>query len=193
MTQHRFAWFRALLLLGCLAGAGWLLSCTPVQGDDGKLPRFTGEREAAALHFVKKHLPELLPLLEHLRKNSAVEYQREIRRIFQVTELLADISDDTQRHDLELKIWIAENRAQVLLAKLATPKEEERKAIQEQLQELARLLVQLDIDVLEHKIDMLDRELGEARDELSRTKDNRDKLARERYERLLQQLDKRKK
>ena len=31
-------------------------------------PRFTEEREAAAIHFVKKQCPELMPLLEELKK-----------------------------------------------------------------------------------------------------------------------------
>ncbi|HEY1861909.1 MAG TPA: hypothetical protein VGG61_16225, partial [Gemmataceae bacterium] len=35
------------------------------------LPRFTEEREAAALCFVKKQLPDLVPLLEQLKKNNA--------------------------------------------------------------------------------------------------------------------------
>ena len=35
------------------------------------LPRFTEEREAAALHFVRKHCPDLIPLLDDLKKNCA--------------------------------------------------------------------------------------------------------------------------
>ena len=109
------------------------------------LPRFTEEREAAALHFVRKHCPELLPLLEDLKKASRPAYELQVRETFQVTELLADLQDDPKRYELELKIWKAENKALVLVAKLATPKEDARKAIEEQLQVLAKELVELEV------------------------------------------------
>src|SRR5262245_54934766 len=125
------------------------------RGAEAPLPRFSEEREAAALFFVKKHLPELVPLLEGLRKGNAEQYRREIREIFHVTELLADI-DDEKRHELELKIWKTENRALTLVAKLSTPKAEERKKIQSAIQALARELVELDIAVLEWKSEQLE-------------------------------------
>lgn len=156
-----------------------------------KLPRFTEEREAAALHFVKKHLTELLPLLDQLKKKSAEHYQREIREIFQVTELLAELSDDAQRHDLELKVWIAENRAQVLLTKLATPNEEERKKINVHLLDVAKQLIGLDLEILELRAERLDRELGEVKDEAQRIRDNREKYTKDRHDTLLKRLQNR--
>jgi hypothetical protein len=156
------------------------------------LPRFTEEREAAARFFVKKHLPDLLPLLEQLKKSAPERYRREVRDIFHATELLADLSDDAPRHDLELKIWIAENRAQILIARLSTPAEDERKKVQGQLHELARQLVHLDIDVLDLKAERLDRELGEVKDEVARIRENRDKYIKDRYDGLVQRVQKRK-
>src|SRR5207253_1129856 len=96
---------------------------------DSLLPRFTEEREAAALFFVKKHVPEVLPLLAQLRKDNPATYQREIREIFQVTEMLADLQDEPRRYEIELKIWKAETKAAALVAKLATPNEDERKKL----------------------------------------------------------------
>jgi hypothetical protein len=132
----------------------------------------------------------LLPLLDRLKKDNSTEYQRQISEIFQATEILAEMRDDAPRHDLELRIWITENRAQVLIARLSTPDAEERKRIQAQLQELARQLVSLDMDFLELKVEQLDRELGEAKDELNRIRDHRDKHVKERYEGLLQRVKK---
>src|SRR5262249_25690211 len=100
----------AALLLGMASAANE----APTQA----LPRFTEEREAAALHFVKKNLKELLPALDQLKKSQPAQYEREIREIFQVTEWLADLKEDRTRHDLELTIWITENRAFLLIAKL---------------------------------------------------------------------------
>jgi hypothetical protein len=157
------------------------------------LPRFTEEREAAALFFVKKHLPELLPLLEELKKNNAPVYELEVREIFQVTELLADLRDEPRRYDLELKIWKTENRAHALVARLSTPSDEERKKIEGQLQDLAKELVELDIQVLELKAEELDKELGEIKDELAKNRENIDKNTKDRYAALLEKVKKRKK
>jgi hypothetical protein len=177
----------ALLLLGVgLAG----LCGGAGAADSPKLPRFTEEREAAALFFLRKHVPEILPLLEELKKNNPAQYQQEIREVFQVTEMLAELEDDPRRQELELKIWKTESKAHAEVAKLSTPKEEDRKKAEAALQDLARELVDLDIQVLELKADQLDKELGEVKDELSKARDQIDKNVRSRYEGLVEQAKK---
>ena len=104
-----------------------------------------------------------------------------------------DRVDPPRRHDLELKIWKTESKAHALVAKLSTPKDEERKKIEAALQELARELVDLDVQVLELKADQLDKELGEVKDELDKARDQVEKNVRTRYEGLLDQARKRKK
>jgi hypothetical protein len=188
MSMKTMLWL-TLVVLGLLLTAGWQNAATAA----GTPPRFTEEREAAARFFVKKHLPELLPLLDELKKNNASQYEQQIREIFQVTEMLADLMDEPRLYELELKIWVAENRAYTLVARLATPSEEERRKLEAQLQELARGLVELDIQFLEIKADMLDRELGEVKDELTKLRENTDKQIRERYEGLVDHAKKRKK
>jgi hypothetical protein len=169
----------AVLLLPCAASAE-------------PLPRFTEEREAAALHFVRKHCPELVPLLEDLKKSSRPAYELQMRETFQVTELLADIQDDPKRYELELKIWKAENKALVLVAKLATPKEDDRKAAEEQLLALAKELVELDVQSLEHRVEVLRTELMSAKDDLSKLRDNFDRTVKDRHEALLEKARKKK-
>ena len=56
---------RATAILAIVAASGWALAADP-------LPRFTEEREAAALHFVRKHCPELVPLLDEFKKTTAL-------------------------------------------------------------------------------------------------------------------------
>jgi hypothetical protein len=182
----------ALLVFGGFVLVGLAVAVAPAS-TTSDLPRFTEEREAAALFFVKKHLPEVLPLLAELKKSNPTRYQREIREIFQVTEMLADLQDDPRRHDLELKIWKTENKAHALVAKLCTPKEEDRKKIESRLQEMARELVDLDIQVLELKAEQLDKEMGEVRDELAKARDQMDRNVKARYEALLDQAKKPKK
>src|SRR5262245_16833202 len=158
----------------------------------GPLPRFTEEREVAALHFVRKHCPELVPLLDDLKKTSRPAYELQIRETFQVTELLADLQDDPKRHELELKIWKAENQALVLVAKLSTPKEEDRKKVEEQLQALAKELVDLEVQSLEHRVELLQGELASAKEELTKCRDNFDRTAKDRFEALLEKARKKK-
>jgi hypothetical protein len=176
--------------------AGWLVlvgqAADALGSPTANLPRFTEEREAAARFFIKKHVPEILPLLDELKKNNPASYQQEIREVFQVTEMLADLQDDPRRHDLELRIWTAESKAHALIAKLATPKEDERKKVEASLQELARELVELDIQVLELKAEQLDKELGGINQELSKARDHMDRDVKKRYEGLLNQAKKRK-
>jgi molecular chaperone GrpE (heat shock protein) len=171
-----------------------LLAAVPARAanDHGPLPRFTAEREAAARFFVTKHLPELLPVLDQLKKTNAPQYQRQVREIFQVTELLADL-DDERRYDLELRIWKTENRAHLLVAHLSTPAAAERKRLEERLLEMAKELVELDVQVLELKAEQLDKELGEVKDELARAREGTDKQIKDRYEGLLDKARRRRK
>jgi hypothetical protein len=186
------------VLMGGLLLAGFLAAGSFAQpawaGPDGPaLPRFTEEREAAALHFVKKHLPELLPLLEQLRKDDRPRYELKVREIFQVSELLADLRDEPKRHDLELKVWKAENKAHVLVAQLATPEDARREELKEQLAKLAGELVDLDIQVLEMKIEQLEEEVNKVKGELTTVQNDKATQVKARYEALLDKAKKQKK
>jgi hypothetical protein len=181
------------LLLICMLGTGRCSEAAETNVETRQPPRFTEEREAAALFFVRKHVPDLPPLLEQLKSSNVSQYRHEIREIFQVTEWLADLQDDPRRYDLELKIWIAENKANILVAKMSTSTDDERKKIRAQLHELARELVDLDIQVLDLKAEQLKQELSQVEDELLKTRDQSDKKAVQRYEGFLDKADRRKK
>lgn len=148
------------------------------------LPRFTGEREAAALHFVRKHCPELVPMLEELKKGNRAAYEQQICETFQVTEFLADLQDDPKRYGLELKVWKAENKALVLVARLATPRGRDQKAVEDELRMLAKELAELEVQSLEHQVEILDRERSSAREELGKAREDIDRTAREKFEAL---------
>jgi hypothetical protein len=156
------------------------------------LPKFTEEREAAALHFVRKHCSELIPLLDELKKSNRQAYESQVRETFQVTELLADLQDDQKRYELELKVWKAENKALLLVAKLTTPKEEDRKVIEDQLHSLAKELIELEVQTLEHRVELLNSELAGAKDELSKFKENFERSVKDRFEMLVEKAKKKK-
>jgi len=136
---------------------------------------------------------EMADRLAELKKNNPTEYQREIREVFQVAEILADLQDDPRRQDLELKVWKTENKVHALIAKLSTPKEEERKKVETGLREMARELVDLDIQVLELRADQLDKELGEVKDDLGKARGQMERNVKARHEALLDQAKKGKK
>ncbi|MFO0803181.1 MAG: hypothetical protein U0791_08690 [Gemmataceae bacterium] len=173
-----------------LSAAVLLFACTTSIPAADVLPRFTEEREAAALHFVKKHCPEQAPLLDELKKSNRPAYELQIRETFQVTELLADLQEDPKRYELELKIWKAENKAIVLVAKLATPKDDDRKAIEDQLRILAKELVDLEVQSLEHRVEVLNTELTVARDELTKARDSMDRTTKEKYDSFVEKARK---
>jgi hypothetical protein len=156
------------------------------------LPAFSEEREAAALHFVKKHAPELLPLLDKLKVSDAKKYQQEIAEIFQLTELLSDLrAENEKRYTLELEVWKTETRALILVARLAQQSEAELSELKGELQGLTKKLVDLDTQVLKHHIAELEKDLGTARGDLARIEEKRDTLGQERYEKLFDQAKRR--
>jgi hypothetical protein len=173
---------RAAIIAAVVALAPLLVRAEP-------LPKFTEEREAAARHFVQKQCPELLPLLDDLKKTNRAAYESQIRETFQVTEWLADLQDDDKRYALELKMWKAENKALVLVAKLTSPKED-RKIVEAQLQALAKELVELEQQSLEHRVELLQSELTSAKDELGKFRDSLDRNVKDRYEGFLEKAKK---
>ena len=179
------AFARSAFVLAVIVSSPWGAFADP-------LPKFTEEREAAALHFVRKHCPDLIPLLDDLKKTSRSAYESQIRETFQVTELLADLQEDQKRYDLELKVWKAENKALVLVARLSSPKEEERKSIEDQLHSLAKELVELEVQSMEHRVELLNTELMGAKEELTKFKDNFDRTVKDRFEMLVEKARKKK-
>lgn len=182
--------FKSVFVALAALAVAMLAPCAAPAADP--LPKFTEEREAAAIHFVRKHCPELFPLLEDLKKASRAAYELQIRETFQVTELLADLQEDPKRYELELKVWKAENKAFVLVAKLATVKDEDRKAVEDQLLTLAKELVELDVQTVEHRVEVLRVELATAKDELVKLRENFDRHVKERFDALMEKTKKKK-
>jgi chaperonin cofactor prefoldin len=105
----------------------------------------TPEREAAALNFVERNHAELTGLLAHLKTDQPKQYEQAIKEIFRVTERLAGVQErDPLLYELEVKLWTAQSRVQLLAARLKMGtseglKDELREALAEQID--ARLAV----------------------------------------------------
>lgn len=165
-----------------VALAASVLPVAPLGGEPN-LPVFTEEREAAALTFVRRHYPDLLPLLERVRRSDLKRYQREISEIFQLSEALTDLRmHDERRYQLELERWKTESKALVLVARISTSQASEKPALQLELRDAAKRLVELDMELLRLRIEELERELSEARDEMHRAEEKRELRIQERYQ-----------
>jgi hypothetical protein len=157
-----------------------------------KLPAFSEEREAAALCFVRKQIPDLVPVLERLKTTDHTKYKLQIRETFQVTEWLSDLQEeDPKRHELELELWKTETKAMLVAARLAEQPQEEQAKLQAELQDYTKKLVDLDMQLLKMRAEELEKELAETREELSQTESKREALSKDRYEKLFDQAKRR--
>jgi len=79
----------------------------------------TPEREAAVMTFIQRNHAELADLLTNLKSTQPEEYDQAVREIFRTTERLAQIHErDLLQYELELAVWTAQSRVQLLAAKL---------------------------------------------------------------------------
>jgi hypothetical protein len=185
-VSRRFRLFAVLCLFA--AALLWQGTSAAFPPARDRLPRFTEEREAAALLFVRKNLPEVLPLLAELKKSHREQYEQQVREVFAVSEALADLQqDDPRRYELELKIWKTENRAAALAAKLHSASEPERHKAEAALLDLARELVDLDLHVLQLKTEQLEKELNHVKEQRLRLRRDSEKEIRARFEELVKQ------
>jgi hypothetical protein len=204
MDKVRWIGWTSLLLA---AGVSAVVVADPQQGDKpapeppangtavngNSLPRFTEEREAAAVQFARKHVPELQPLLDKLKSADVKKYREEICEIFQTAEFLGELRDqDPKRHDLELDIWKTQTRSLILVAKVGQAADEEKPKLLEELQDAAKKLVDLDMQVLRLRVGELEKELTDAREQLAKGEEKREALNKERYQKLFEQAKSRK-
>ena len=128
-------------------------------------PPITPEREAAVMAFVRQHHAELGELLVRLKASNSQEYERAIRDLSRTSERLAQIrKNDTDRFELELKLWQAQSHSDLLTARLTmTGSDELRSQLQQILNEqmdLKQLLLQLDRQRTADKLQKLDEQLN---------------------------------
>lgn len=117
------------------------------------------EREAAALTFVQRNHPELAELLAYLKTNQPEEYQRAIRDLVRVVERLGAIQErDPLQYELEVALWTAQSRVQLLAAR----------AKMEQSDELVRLLREALGAQMDARLALLHHERSKVAERLSR-------------------------
>ena len=184
----------SLALVGAWALAGWLAAqeaAPQAPGRNGprsagkaaakaKLPvTVTPEREAAVLTFIQRNHAELADLLAHLKENQPEAYEQAVRELFRTTERLAQIQErDPLQYELELAVWKAQSRVQLVSARMKMAvtedlKKELREALavqsdarlallKHQRQQASERLTKLDADIARFEKDrekVIDRQL----------------------------------
>lgn len=171
--MHRLLciWLVALIVLPLLARADNDVSKEPVKrkepatakrGDTGKssrgkaaskkpVPAITAEQESAATALVREHHNDLFELLIYLKEGLPREYDRAIRDLSRASDRLATFEKrDPKRYRLELRLWQAQSRRQLLTARLQMGHDE---ALLKELRETLREEHELGLDVLRHERD----------------------------------------
>lgn len=114
--------------------------------------------EADVLEFVREHHPELADLLSQLKENHPKEYQKAVQDLSRVRQRLhAMKKNDNSRYDLELAVWKAETRVQLLAARLQMGSTTE---LREQLRAALNEQMDLRLTVLKHERDQAKDRIG---------------------------------
>lgn len=151
----------------------------PKPANEKPLPVVTLEREAAVMTFVKQHHPELSELLIHLKEHSPNEYQRAVRDLFRTSERLAQIQErDSLAYELELKLWKARSRAQLISARLQMGDSEE-------LRKQLRVTLNEEYDT---RIELLRRDHDRASERVKNLGEQLEKLSQRRDEEIEKQM-----
>ncbi|MCI0357417.1 MAG: hypothetical protein L0211_02905 [Planctomycetaceae bacterium] len=134
---------------------------------------FTPEREAAALNFVDRNHPELTELLAHLKNSQPKQYEQAIKEIYRVTERLAGIQErDVLHYELEVKLWTAQSRVQLLAARL---KMDNSESLKKELRDALAAQVDARLDVLKHQKQMAAQRLAKMEGDITQLEGNREK------------------
>lgn len=150
---------------------------------EAKPAPLNAESETAVLEFVREHHAELAGLLENLKDSRPKEYQKAVRDLTRVRERLAQYKKNNQpRYDLELAMWKAESRTQLLAARLQMNDSSE---LREQLQ--ASLNDQYDrkLAILKFERDMHQERLNKANEQLQKTDAERSQMIERQMQVLL--------
>ena len=123
--------------------------------DDSKKPALaiSAEGETAALAFVQQHHNDLFELLIHLKEGMPQEYERAIRDLSRASDRLAQLEKrDLDRYRIELQLWQAESRRQLLTARLQMGYDE---SLLKELREVLKEEQKLELAVLRHERERL--------------------------------------
>jgi hypothetical protein len=142
----------------------------------------TPEREAAALNFVERNHAELSELLAHLKTSQPKQYEQAIKEIYRVTERLAGVQErDVLHYELEVKLWTAQSRVQLLAARL---KMGDSETVKKDLREALATQIEARLDVLKHQKKQAAERLAKMENDIHQLETNKEKAIERQLEML---------
>lgn len=149
------------------------------KGGTRSLPGITPAREAAVMTFVKHHHAELAELLVHLKESAPKEYDRAVRDLFRTSERLAQLQErDSQGYELELNLWKARSRAQLIAARLQMSDTPE-------LREQLRSTLNEEYDI---RVELVRRDRDRVADRLKNLEEQLERLSQRRGDEIERQI-----
>lgn len=144
----------------------------------------TPEREAAALTFVRRHHPELEQLLDQLRSMDERQFTKAVRELYRVSERLAGVRDrNDDLYQLQLALWKASSRVQLLAAQVRLSPEDMR--LRQQLRVGLQLKMKAQREVLEFDLARAQERAQRLKEQLSRIDANQDQIIQREVRALL--------
>jgi hypothetical protein len=142
----------------------------------------TPEREAAVMNFVERNHAELGELLDYLKTSQPRQYEQAVKDIYRVTERLATIQErDPLQYELEVKLWTAQSRVQLLAARL---KMGDNEAVKKDLREALAAQVDARLDVLKHQKKQAAERLERMDKDIEQLETNKEKTVERQLESL---------
>ena len=142
----------------------------------------TAEREAAVMNFVERNHAELGELLDYLKTSQPRQYEQAVKDIYRVTERLASIQErDPLQYELEVKLWTAQSRVQLLAARL---KMGDNESVKKDLREALAAQVDARLDVLKHQKKQAAERLERMEKDIEQLETNKDKAVERQLESL---------
>lgn len=140
------------------AGAATAKPAEPAKAARGKpanakpAPSTTAE-EAAAIALVQEHHKDLFELLIYLKEGLPQEYDRAIRDLSRASDRLTQFEKrDAQRYKLELQLWKAQSRRELLTARLQMGHDE---SLLGELRQTLKEEQRLELAILRHERERL--------------------------------------
>jgi hypothetical protein len=142
----------------------------------------TAEREAAVMNFVERNHAELGELLDYLKTSQPRQYEQAVKDIYRITERLATIQErDPLQYELEVKLWTAQSRVQLLAARL---KMGDSESVKKDLREALAAQVDARLDVLKHQKKQATERLERMDKDIEQLETNKDKAVERQLESL---------
>jgi hypothetical protein len=143
-----------------------------------KLPQFTPERETASLSFVKEQHPQLIAVLERLKKINPEEYQWAIREIASDCDQLSNVKNrDANEYAVQLEAWRLRSKVGLAAADLNSKRTDEK---EQKLKDLLRLQLlnqikqqELERERIATRLAAMDKRLAELKQASEQTIDTR--------------------